>query len=178
MAPPISARSHGIAFRDRTTLQTSTLTSSSLIAFAALRVLWCGRVDARGEPRAPSPVRASPSEDGERVPESVDQGGRTVNRESMADFSDSCLYAVTLVASRRQALHVLLSETAQRGLRDYSDRHGMSISALVEAIGILLAGELSGDLPNAELGHIVVETARTIDVERRARTRGIRSATD
>jgi hypothetical protein len=76
-----------------------------------------------------------------------------------------------VIDGQRRALHVLLSDEALHGLRTYAERHGMSVSALLEAIGILMSCGVDENLRNADLSRMVVDTARTVDVKRRARAR-------
>jgi len=75
------------------------------------------------------------------------------------------------VTEHRQALHVQLSDVAQKGVREFAQYYGISLSALFEAIGMIMASELAGDLPLTTLTDDIVTKARTVDAERRVRAR-------
>jgi hypothetical protein len=72
--------------------------------------------------------------------------------------------------SDRQALHVLLSEGAHRGMREFAESHGVSLSALVESIGLMMA-TTSGSKALDDIRTAVISQARQIDASRRVRTR-------
>jgi hypothetical protein len=55
-------------------------------------------------------------------------------------------------------------------MRDFAERNGISLSALVESIGILTA-ELGGVDGYDELREAIVGKARQVDASRRVRTR-------
>jgi len=71
----------------------------------------------------------------------------------------------------RAALNVSISREAHDGWRDFAAIHGANVTALVEAIGLTLAGL---DDPEAKLPPLLratVRQARLIDAERRSRRR-------
>jgi len=68
---------------------------------------------------------------------------------------------------------VLLSDEAYRAMRDFTERHGISMSAFVESIGILMAEEdkVTGHTAADEIRSLVVGQARATDASRRVRTK-------
>lgn len=73
--------------------------------------------------------------------------------------------------SDRQALHVLLSPDAQQGLRTFAESNGISLSAMLEAIGALMADGQAADARVNEVAETIVARARGIDASRRTRSR-------
>jgi hypothetical protein len=68
---------------------------------------------------------------------------------------------------------VLLSDEAYRAMRDFTERHGVSMSAFVESIGILMADEakVSEHTAAQEIRSLVIGQARATDASRRVRTK-------
>ena len=76
---------------------------------------------------------------------------------------------------RYRAVHAYLSDEAHATWQDVSTELGVSVSGLIEAMGLDLTKPadqriLAPDLPQ------LVRRARTVDASRRRRTRGRRSA--
>jgi hypothetical protein len=64
----------------------------------------------------------------------------------------------------------MLSEDAHHGMREFAESHGISLSALVESIGMLMA-KPSGAKAMDDVLSTVVKQARQVDASRRVRTR-------
>jgi hypothetical protein len=69
----------------------------------------------------------------------------------------------------RKALHAYLSDEAHDAWHDRAAEHGVSVSALLEAIARYIAEDPASD--DFGKGSDIVKTARTIDTERRRRNR-------
>lgn len=70
----------------------------------------------------------------------------------------------------RRGVHLHLSDDAIAGITATCELHGISRTALFEAIGLLLADwHLAGDVELDERSEQLIETARQVDAERRAR---------
>jgi len=73
------------------------------------------------------------------------------------------------MADTRQGLHVLLSETAQRGIRGFVLAQGLTLSGLLESIGEALDQDVTGKFCFGPGRETIVERGRQIDAERRSR---------
>lgn len=70
------------------------------------------------------------------------------------------------MAGKRRNLHVRVTDESFDGWTAFANRHGVSLAALVEAMGVQLGETLD---PESEPGWKMVEQARRIDAERRSR---------
>jgi len=70
----------------------------------------------------------------------------------------------------RQALHAYLSTRAHTSWQAFSENNGVSVTGLLEALGLELADELE-DVEPDELRQSWVKIARRVDAERRRRGR-------
>lgn len=70
----------------------------------------------------------------------------------------------------RQALHAYLSERAHGAWGEFSETNGVSVTGLLEALGLELADELEDAEPD-DLRQTWVKIARRIDAQRRRRGR-------
>jgi hypothetical protein len=70
----------------------------------------------------------------------------------------------------RSALHAYLSDEAHQAWANFSEDNGVSVTALLEALGLELHAEMTA-IDADELRQPWVKTARRIDAERRRRGR-------
>jgi len=70
--------------------------------------------------------------------------------------------------NQRQALHAYLSPGAHESWQTFSEDNGVSVTGLLEALGLELAQELL-DIDTEDLRQDWVKRARRIDAERRRR---------
>lgn len=68
---------------------------------------------------------------------------------------------------RRKQLNVYVTPSAHEALADYAQRHGVTVSAVIEAIGQCLADDRPPNLAAASF----IKRARAIVSERRSRRR-------
>jgi hypothetical protein len=70
----------------------------------------------------------------------------------------------------RRTIHANISAEAREGWRSFCDENGVSISAMVEAVGLYYARVARGEIAPSRRGQAAVAEARRIDVERRSRS--------
>lgn len=73
-----------------------------------------------------------------------------------------------MINDDRAALHAYLSKPAHAGWTEFSEPNGVSLTSLLEALGLELRAELEETRPD-ELRQSWVKEARRIDAERRRR---------
>jgi hypothetical protein len=74
--------------------------------------------------------------------------------------------------SERQALHAYLSEQAHQAWQTFAEENGVSVTGLLEALGVTLSDEIDDAGDAAELGEdrkLWVKQGRKIDAQRRRR---------
>lgn len=70
--------------------------------------------------------------------------------------------------TERQALHAYLSPEAHAAWQQFGEANGVSLTGLLEALGLELAHELE-DIEPEDLRQVWVKTGRRIDADRRRR---------
>lgn len=74
------------------------------------------------------------------------------------------------MAEERKALHAYLSDEAWDAWRHFSEENGVSVTSLLEALGLELAEELEDTEPD-EMRRAWVKAGRKVDAQRRRRGR-------
>ena len=72
------------------------------------------------------------------------------------------------LSNDRRALHAYLSETAHSAWQHYSEENGVSVTGLLESLGLTLADEMEETDPE-DLRRPWIKAARRIDADRRKR---------
>lgn len=72
------------------------------------------------------------------------------------------------MAEQRQALHAYLSEDAHQAWMEFAEENGVSVTGLLESLGLELLEELeaAGD---ADIRQLWVKRGRKVDAQRRRR---------
>lgn len=71
--------------------------------------------------------------------------------------------------AERQALHAYLSENAHQAWQSFAEENGVSVTGLLEALGVQLAGEIETAGDAADIRQDWVKQGRKIDAQRRRR---------
>ena len=71
----------------------------------------------------------------------------------------------------RQALHAYLSSEAHSAWQTFAEDNGVSVTGLLEALGLQLVDELAADDDATEVRQDWVRDGRRIDAHRRRRSR-------
>lgn len=75
------------------------------------------------------------------------------------------------VPKQREAIHAYLSEEAHGAFQTFAEENGVSVTGLLEALGLELMAELSMSSSSTDVRQDWVKRARKIDAERRRRGR-------
>lgn len=71
--------------------------------------------------------------------------------------------------AERQALHAYLSEKAHQAWQSFAEENGVSVTGLLEALGVQLADEIEAAGDAADIRQDWVKRGRKIDAQRRRR---------
>ena len=75
------------------------------------------------------------------------------------------------VPKQREAIHAYLSETAYGAFQTFAEENGVSVTGLLEALGLELDAELSMSSDATDVRQGWVKRGRRIDADRRRRGR-------
>lgn len=73
------------------------------------------------------------------------------------------------VDGQRVAMRVFVSREARTGWNEASTRFGTTVSALVEALGLIALRVMAGDIDVPPQGQAIIDQAKAIDADRRRR---------
>ena len=74
-----------------------------------------------------------------------------------------------MIVAERQALHAYLSEGAHQAWQTFAEENGVSVTGLLEALGVQLADEIKEVGDAADIRQDWVRQGRKIDAQRRRR---------